>query len=88
VQDYGKGFAFSTATGVTTEAAGTTLIVTPITAACSACHDSEAAIDHMQSAGGRFYDTRDNLKAKGASKEQCMICHGPGTIAAIATVHQ
>ena len=76
------------ATGLPTDATETTAIVTPITAACSACHDSSPEIDHMQAMGGRFYDTRKNALAAGAGKEQCMICHGPGTIAAIATVHK
>lgn len=88
VQDYGTGFSFSAATGVTAEAKDTTLIVTPITAACSGCHDSAVAIDHMQASGGRFYDTRANAKAPGAVKEQCMLCHGPGKVASIANVHK
>jgi OmcA/MtrC family decaheme c-type cytochrome len=88
VTDYGTGFSFTAATGVTKEAADTTLVVSPITAACSACHDSSASIDHMQANGGRFYDTRANYKAKGALKEQCMICHATGKVAPIATVHK
>jgi len=86
--DYGTGFAFSAATGLATAATDTTLVVTPVTAACSACHDSDAAIDHMEGAGGKFYATRAAVKAPGATKEQCLMCHGPGKIAAIATVHK
>ena len=86
--DYGKGFSYSSATGLATEATATTLVITPITAACVACHDSDAAVDHMQASGGHFYDTRANVKAPGATKEQCLLCHGPGKIAAIATVHK
>jgi OmcA/MtrC family decaheme c-type cytochrome len=60
VKDYGAGFSYNVATGVTTPAAGTTLVKTPITAACSACHDAPTAIDHMRANGGHFYDTRAN----------------------------
>jgi OmcA/MtrC family decaheme c-type cytochrome len=60
VKDYGAGFSYNTATGVTTPAAGTTLVKTPITAACSGCHDAPMAIDHMRANGGHFYDTRLN----------------------------
>jgi OmcA/MtrC family decaheme c-type cytochrome len=44
---YGSGFSFSAATGATTAAAGTTLVTSPITAACTGCHDSPMAVDHM-----------------------------------------
>ena len=63
----------------------TTRVKSPITAACSTCHDSPNEITHMQQMGGTFYGTR--LAAKGQS-ELCMMCHGPGTVAAIAQVHQ
>jgi OmcA/MtrC family decaheme c-type cytochrome len=87
VTDYGAGFAFNAATGVTTEAAATTLVLSPITAACSACHDSTVALDHMRSSGGLFYASRATALAAGGSEEQCMLCHGPGRIAAIGEVH-
>jgi OmcA/MtrC family decaheme c-type cytochrome len=66
------------------DASGTTLVKSPIVAACSTCHDSTNAITHMQQNGGTFYGTR--LEAK-ANSELCMMCHGPGTVAAIAAVH-
>ncbi len=84
--DYGAGFAYNAATNVTTPAAGTTLVVSPITGACSACHDSTAAIDHMKANGGKFYVSR--ATAVGAAPEQCLLCHGPGKVAAIGLVHQ
>ncbi|HEX7479634.1 MAG TPA: OmcA/MtrC family decaheme c-type cytochrome [Polyangiales bacterium] len=68
------------------EAAQTTLVKSPITAACSACHDSPVAVDHMTNNGGHFWDTRSNTQSAGP--EQCLICHGPGKVAAIATVHK
>lgn len=67
------------------DAAGTTLVKSPITAACSACHDSPTATGHMKQMGGTFYGTRT---AALAQTESCMMCHGPGTIAAIADVHK
>ncbi len=67
------------------EASSSTLVKSPITAACSACHDSPNEIKHMQSMGGTFYGTR--LSAM-ANSEMCMMCHGPGTVAAIADVHK
>jgi hypothetical protein len=71
-----------------TQAAGTTLVLSPLTAACAACHDSPVALDHMESAGGRFYASRSSVQAPGAAGEQCLICHGPGRTAAIGVVHQ
>jgi len=62
----------------------TTLVKSPITAACSTCHDSPTQISHMQQMGGTFYGTR---AAALASPEKCMLCHGPDTVAAIADVH-
>ncbi len=88
VTDYGVGFSYNAATNVTTQAAGTTLVLSPITGACSACHDSPAAIDHMKGTGGQFYSPRSTVLAPGAPKEQCLLCHGPGRIAAIGVVHQ
>ena len=87
VTNYGAGFSFNAGTGATTPAAGANLVITPITGACSSCHDSSTAIAHMRSTGGLFYAPRATALAQGAT-EQCMICHGPGRIAAIGSVHQ
>ncbi|HEY3356950.1 MAG TPA: OmcA/MtrC family decaheme c-type cytochrome [Polyangia bacterium] len=70
------------------QADGSTLVSTPITAACASCHNGDMALDHMMSNGGHFYDTRANVLAPGAHQEQCMLCHGPGKIAAIGDVHK
>jgi OmcA/MtrC family decaheme c-type cytochrome len=66
----------------------TTLVKSPITAACSACHDTETAIDHMRAMGGFFFAPRSVALAPGAPNEQCLLCHGPGRVAAIADVHR
>ena len=88
ITDYGVGFSYNAATNATVEAAGTTLVQSPITSACSSCHDSTVAINHMKANGGQFYAARSTVFSLGASQEQCMICHGPGRIAAIGVVHQ
>jgi len=67
------------------EASATTLVKSPITAACATCHDSPNEIKHIESMGGTFYGTR---LAANAQSEMCMMCHGPGTVAAIADVHK
>jgi hypothetical protein len=54
-------------------------------AACSACHDTVAAVDHMKTNGGSFWEPRSTARAKPV--EQCLICHGPGRIADINVVH-
>ncbi len=83
--NYGSGFSFSGSTGVATQAASTNLVISPITAACSACHDKPTDVAHMTSNGGHYYDTRSStLSAPG---EQCLMCHGPGRVAAVGEVH-
>jgi OmcA/MtrC family decaheme c-type cytochrome len=82
--DYGNNFSFNAASGVTTEAAPTTLVLSPTVAACSACHDSASAISHIKSNTGSFYQTRS--AALGTS-ESCLVCHGTGKTADIAVVH-
>jgi OmcA/MtrC family decaheme c-type cytochrome len=84
--NYGAGFSFNSLTGASTEAASTTLVISPIVAACSACHDSPAAVDHMQTNGGSFWEPRSTALTK-PQQEECLICHGPNRIAAISLVH-
>ena len=62
----------------------TTLVVSPIAAACSSCHDSASAVDHMQGMGASFYEPRSSALAK---PEQCLLCHGPGKLAAVGERH-
>lgn len=84
VTDYGSGFSFNPATGATVQAAGTTLVNSPITTACFACHDSTQAMAHMRTNGGSIYATRTTALA---TVEQCMICHASGKVADIKTMH-
>jgi OmcA/MtrC family decaheme c-type cytochrome len=91
--DYGTGFSVSTSTGavVTTEAAATTLVSSPITAACVSCHDSASAISHFKTNAGSFYEPRSTALAK---TESCLVCHGTAasifneTPPAIKVVHR
>ena len=66
-----------------------TAVVSPITAACSACHDSQVMISHMTNNGGVFYGDRAKVATNGnlVSNEQCLICHGSGAVADIKAVH-
>jgi OmcA/MtrC family decaheme c-type cytochrome len=57
--------------------------VTPTTAVCSACHDTDLAKTHMIQNGGAFTMSGD----PGSYNETCAVCHGPGRTADIAEVH-
>jgi OmcA/MtrC family decaheme c-type cytochrome len=83
---YGAGFNYNALTGATTNPDPTTLVASPIVAACSTCHDSPTAVDHMQTNGGSFYETRSTAFTK-PQQEECLLCHGPGRIASIADRH-
>jgi OmcA/MtrC family decaheme c-type cytochrome len=85
VTDYGAGYNSSAVTGAIVEAAPTTLVISPLMTACSSCHDTKPAIAHMENMGGSFYKSRT---VAANNVEQCLICHGPGTIAPIGQVHQ
>ncbi|MBI3131189.1 MAG: OmcA/MtrC family decaheme c-type cytochrome [Acidobacteria bacterium] len=86
---FGSGFSYSAATGVTTVAAGTTLVSSPYVAACSNCHDSSLALEHMKTNGGSFYATRASVQTAGVytKQEQCFLCHSAGKIADTEKVH-
>jgi OmcA/MtrC family decaheme c-type cytochrome len=79
------------------------LVVSPITSACSSCHDTPSAIAHFKGNGGVFYGDRAVLGGLGTpvasgtnfafptgklvNTEQCLVCHGSGGVADIKTVH-
>jgi OmcA/MtrC family decaheme c-type cytochrome len=81
---YGAGFSFNAGTGATTAAAGTTLVNSPIAAACFACHDSDLAVAHMKANGGSIYADRTTALA---NPEQCTLCHLTGRVADIKAMH-
>ncbi|HJV23121.1 MAG TPA: hypothetical protein VJ570_10500, partial [Holophagaceae bacterium] len=86
---FGSGFSYNANTNVATPAAGTTLVSSPYVAACSNCHDSSLAIEHMKSNGGSFYATRASVQTAGVynKQEQCFLCHSAGKIADTEKVH-
>ena len=93
---YGSGFSFSGVTGASTPAAVTTLVSSPYVAACSNCHDSVMALNHMKANGGSFYASRGSVQANPAApvagaplvnKEQCFLCHSAGKVADVRKVH-
>jgi OmcA/MtrC family decaheme c-type cytochrome len=81
--NYGTAFSYNGVTGVATQAAATTLVSSPISAACYSCHDDKTARTHMELNGGILYKDRSNV----GKVETCLICHGKGTIADIKVVH-
>jgi hypothetical protein len=95
--DYGVGFAtnFTAANPGANirQAAGTTLVNSPYVGACTGCHDSNVALDHMRTNGGSFYVTRSSVIDPATStfdvkkQEQCFICHGSGKVADVQKVH-
>jgi OmcA/MtrC family decaheme c-type cytochrome len=71
------------------------LVSSPISAACFGCHDSGAAVAHMQGNGGTLYQPVSSVsvsgtfdRSKGFTRtETCLVCHGSGRLADIKDVH-
>jgi OmcA/MtrC family decaheme c-type cytochrome len=66
--------------------------VTPTSAACAACHDTSLAQLHMEQNGGAWDVVQDasgalNSMSRGVVAESCAVCHGPGRIADVKTMH-
>src|SRR4029450_3195681 len=61
-----------------------TLVLPPMAAVCTGCHDSNLAISHMEVNGGKFYRARSTLP----SQEQCLVCHSSGKTADTKVVHK
>lgn len=85
VYNYGSGYSYNVGTQVVADAAPTTLINSPISNSCFGCHDATLSVLHMEANGGQIYDTLGALPY--VNREQCLICHGPGKVAAIKDVH-
>ncbi len=64
----------------------TDLVTTPVAGACSYCHDSPLAIGHMEQNGG--YVNTDRTTVVGNAFETCEVCHGTGSMADVAIVHE
>ncbi len=95
--NYGAGYATNflaaNAGATTREAAGATLVNSPYVGACTGCHDSNVALDHMRTNGGSFYATRSSVidPTTGTfdvkKQEQCFLCHSAGKVADVQKVH-
>jgi OmcA/MtrC family decaheme c-type cytochrome len=62
------------------------VVITPITATCSSCHDDSVATAHMTSNGGSFSTSQAAID-DGEVVEQCTLCHAEGKSAAVSDVH-
>jgi OmcA/MtrC family decaheme c-type cytochrome len=84
--DYGTGWSIDSTTGslVAGTTQGLNLVSSPITAACTACHDDSQTISHVKQNGGSFYTPRTTALA---TSESCLVCHGSGKIADIKAMH-
>jgi len=65
------------------------LVISPKASACSSCHATDAAKDHMITTGGAAFGTVTQAEIKAGTKvlELCDGCHGPSAIASVKTVH-
>jgi len=84
------GAVITLAAGGTYPADGATLVDSPISTVCFACHDTALAKTHMESNGGAIYKTRTSQTVGGVlvNNEQCMLCHGSGKVADIKAMHE
>jgi OmcA/MtrC family decaheme c-type cytochrome len=62
-------------------------VISPRAASCSGCHDSNAAIVHMQSFGGSSYGDRTRAQVFSSPAETCNDCHAPGGFRGVDIVH-
>jgi OmcA/MtrC family decaheme c-type cytochrome len=94
---YGSGFTTSvnaaSAVATVTQAAGTTLVNSPIASACFACHTDQTAVNHIQQTGGGIINSprSSHLASDGVTlvnTESCLACHGQGTTMDAAVIHQ
>jgi OmcA/MtrC family decaheme c-type cytochrome len=75
--------------GDTRQAEATTLVNSPISAACFACHETTSDRNHMTTNGGIIYQPRSSTALTGnGAGEACLVCHGQGQIEDVAAVHQ
>jgi OmcA/MtrC family decaheme c-type cytochrome len=62
--------------------------ISPNTSVCSACHTSSVAAEHMRQNGGDFGAGKNDAGALISSgAETCALCHGPGRIGDVKTMH-
>jgi len=73
-------------TGVDIQDPTDDVVVSPVTAVCSSCHDKETSIAHMEVNGGNFSTSQADIDS-GIVLEQCSVCHGKGRTYAIELIH-
>ena len=78
------GTVFSNPAQGVFNAEGTTLVDSPISTVCFACHDSAAARGHIELNGGSIYAARSTALGKA---EQCVVCHAAGKEQDIEALH-
>jgi len=61
------------------------LVISPMAAVCSACHDGPLAQSHMETIGGAQFGVLQS--AVTPYSETCSVCHGPGRSADVKLVH-
>jgi OmcA/MtrC family decaheme c-type cytochrome len=86
--NYGSGPSFSSTTQTVTSGASTTLVTSPTTTVCLACHASADTQSHMQIMGGSVYAARGvGVTPNAGVVESCLVCHGSGSTFAIKDMH-
>ena len=86
--NYGAAPAFSATTQVMTNGAATTLVTSPTTTVCLACHNSADGKSHMALMGGSVYAARGAATTPNAGVvESCLVCHGAGGSFSITEAH-
>ena len=64
------------------------VVISPNSSACSGCHTSDLAKNHMVQNGGDFNATKTaDSKLISSGAETCALCHGEGRSADVAIVH-
>jgi OmcA/MtrC family decaheme c-type cytochrome len=90
-KNYGAGFAVSMGPNggapAISPAAATTLVTSPITAACFSCHDGAGARTHMTAMGGSLYKARSTVSTT-LDVETCLHCHGVGRGFDVVLMHR
>ena len=89
------GVTIPLAAGATFEPEPTTLVNSPISSACYACHDTTTARAHIVGNGGSLNVARSTVTTAVAGvttvpivqNELCLVCHGNGKVADIRAVH-
>ena len=64
------------------------VVISPNSSACSGCHTSDLAKNHMTQNGGDFNATKTaDSQLISSGTETCELCHGEGRSADVAAVH-